>query len=102
MTLGSEEKVYWNIGEVGKYGTLYRSEDAIAVLRKEGRNEYILEFTENQNKIDMIALIKVVEGIIKNRNEETVSMHYEPSMNRHVIKSTSITKPRAIADNPQA
>lgn len=100
MAMGFEEKTYYLIGEVGKYGTLYDKEQFDAKLTLDNKIEYTLTIPQGK-QVDFIAVTNAVYSILATRNQKVSEMHLVAD-GSYKIKGVSQPKSRAIQDNPQA
>lgn len=98
--IGFEERTYFDIGAVGKYGTLYSRDSRIARLTLDSRAQYTLEVTEGV-AVDFMAVMDIVNRIFTTRGEKLNKMTRDLT-GTFKIETLLIPKTRAIADNPQA
>lgn len=71
--IGFEEKTYWNIGEVGKYGTLYNPENFHARFSLKNRLEYSLVIPEDMT-VDFLKVTDLMHQILASRKEKMKEM----------------------------
>lgn len=88
--IGYEEKTYWNIGDVGKYGTLYNSNAFDARLTLDSVYAYTLVIPEDKT-VDFIAVNNMVGSILDSRGEKLNKMTRSSDGS---FKIESVRKPR--------
>lgn len=98
--IGYEEKTYFLIGAVGKYGTLYSPDNYDAKLTLDLKLQYTLTIPQGK-QVDFIAVTNQMYAILANRGQRVSEMHLNTD-GSYKIKTTTIPKSRAIQDIPQA